>query len=104
MSNDHEKDDDAYEAVAGFMIPFKRVRETDERPENPDGSRTGSLFMTMPGCTFDDDGIKGSAAACLGAPSVIIEIGDHLEGGSRYAVDVRDMIRAAIAAHKARVR
>lgn len=105
MSEDEDEDeDDSYEAVPGFTIPIKRVREIEEMPENPDGSRTGSMFMTIHGCTFDHDGVKGSAAASVGAPSVIIEVGDHLKGGSRYVVDVRDMIRAATAAHAARMK
>jgi hypothetical protein len=103
LSEDKDEVDGAYEAVAGFTIPFKRVLEHDERPANPDGSRIGSLFMTIEGCTFDHNGVKGSAAACLGAPTVIVEVGDHMKGGSRFAVDVRDMIKAAIAAHAARV-
>lgn len=101
--DDDEKDDASYEAVPGFAVPIKRVREMDERPANPDGSRTGSMFMTLPGCTFDHNGVKGYAAASVGAPSVIIEVGDHLDGGSRYIVDVRDMIQAALNAHAARV-
>lgn len=101
--DDDEEDLDAYEAVPGFTIPIKRVREIDEMPENPDGSRTGSMFMTIEGCTFDHGGVKGFAAASVGAPTVIVEVGNHLDGGSRYIVDVRDMIRAATAAHVARI-
>lgn len=102
MTQKDDDDDDHYEPVTGFTIPFKRVLEPEERPANPDGSRSGSMFMTIGGCTFDHNGVKGSAAASIGAPTVIIEIGDHLHGGSRFVVDVRDMICATIAAHKAR--
>lgn len=96
--DDDEKDDDSYGMVPGFTIPIKRVRSIDEMPESPDGTRTGSMFMTTHGCTFDHDGVKGSVSICIGAPSVIIEAGE-----SQYIVDVRDMIRAATAAHKARI-
>lgn len=112
MSNDDKNDDqdDGYEAVLGFSVPIKRVLGHDERPENPDGSRTGSLFMTIEGCTFQDGDLKGSAAATVGAPTVVVEIvgkdRDYLtssKASSRYVVSVHDVVKVAIDAHKARM-
>lgn len=103
MIRDEDKDDDdeGYESVVGLSVPFKRVLDIDERPVNPDGSRTGSMFMTIEGCTFTHEGCRGSAAATVGAPSVVVEVSsDGVE--SRYIVDAHDIVQAAIKAHKAR--
>lgn len=102
---DKDDDDGAYTPVVGFFVPIKRVLGMDERPESADGTRHGSMFLTMEGCTFECDGIKGDAAGCVGAPSVVISIGDadsSVERGNRYIVDIKDMIETAITAHKAR--
>lgn len=108
MSKDDK--DDGYEPVVGFSVPLKRVLGHDERPENPDGSRTGSLFMTLEGCTFEHDGVQGSAAATVGAPTVVVEVidgkRDYLtksRSSSRFIVDAHDIVQVAVNAHKARM-
>lgn len=102
--------DDGCEAVVGFSVPIKRVLGHEERPENPDGSRTGSLFMTLEGCTFEEGELRGSAAATVGAPSVVVEIAreerDYLttsRTSSRYVVSAHDIVQTAVDAHKARM-
>lgn len=40
MSSEGDDKDDGYEAVVGFSVPIRRVLGHEERPENPDGSRT----------------------------------------------------------------
>lgn len=107
MSDDK---DDGYEPVAGFSVPIKRVLGHEERPENPDGSRSGSLFMTIGGCTFNVDGLKGSVAATVGTPTVVVEIvgadRDYLTSSktsSRFIVSAHDIAEVAINAHKARM-
>jgi hypothetical protein len=110
MSGKDDDKDDGYEAVVGFSVPLKRVLGSEERPENPDGSRTGSLFMTIEGCTFKEGGLHGSAAATVGAPTVVVEIvgeeRDYLTSSrtsSRFVVDVHDIVETAVKAHKARM-
>lgn len=110
MSDDKNDKNKGYEPVVGFSIPIKRVLGHDEVPENPDGSRTGSLFMTIEGCTFSVDGLKGNAAACAGAPIVVVEIigadRDYLtssKSSSRFIVTAHDIVQVAINAHKARM-
>jgi hypothetical protein len=100
MSDDDK--DDGYALAVGFSVPIKRVLEIDERPENPDGSRTGSMFMTIEGCTFEDGGLKGSAAATVGAPTVVVEIVEG-KSSSRFVVSAHDIVQVAINAHKARM-
>lgn len=107
MSDDK---DDGYKPVVGFSVPLQRVLGHEEVPENPDGSRTGSLFMTIEGCTFSVDGLKVRAAATVGAPSVVVEIigadRDYLtssKSSSRYIVSAHDIVQVAIDAHKARM-
>lgn len=108
MSDDNKND--GYELAVGFSVPMKRVLGHDERPENPDGSRTGSLFMTIDGCTFKDGSLEGSAAATVGAPTVVVEIvegvRDYLtssKSSSRYVVSAHDIVQAAVDAHRSRM-
>lgn len=110
MASDDDNERGAYTPVIGFSIPFQRVLGHEERPENPDGSRSGSLFMTIEGCTFQHDGLKGSAAVTVGAPTVVVEImgeeRDHLTSSrtsSRYVVAAHDIVEVALNAHKARM-
>jgi hypothetical protein len=110
MSDKKDDEDDGFEAVVGFSVPIKRVLGHEERPENPDGSRTGSLFMTLEGCTFKEGELHGSVAATVGAPSVVIEVEgkdrDYLttsRTSSRYIVSAHDIVQAAVNAHKARM-
>ncbi len=107
MSDDKN---DGYEPVVGFSIPFRRVLGHEERPENSDGSRSGSLFMTIEGCTFKNGNRQGSAAATVGAPSVVVEViegdRDYLtssKSSSRFIVDVHDIVQVALDAHEARM-
>ncbi len=110
MSNDKNDKDDGYEPVVGFSVPIKRVLGHEERPKNPDGSRSGSLFMTIEGCSFKDGALQGSAAVTVGAPSVVINVlgenHDYLTSSrtsSRYIVSAHDIVQVAINAHKARM-
>lgn len=99
-----EKDNEAYVPVTGFSIPFKRVLEAEERPANPDGSRSGSLFMTIEGCSYEDKEhkVSGGAAATCGAPNVVITVKSEDGRSSQYLVEAREIITAAIEAHLAR--
>lgn len=110
MSDKNDDKDDGYETVAGFSIPIKRVLGLEERPENPDGSRTGSLFMTLEGRTFKEGELHGSAAVTVGAPTVVVEIvgadRDYLTSSktsSRFVVRAHDIVQVVINAHKARM-
>lgn len=102
MSDDDDDERSSYVAVPGFSIPFERVLEVEERPVNSDGSRTGSMFLTIDGCTFIGDGCKGDICATVGAPSVVITVKGPKGKASRYLVSAKSMVEVAIKAHKAR--
>ncbi len=106
MSKDDDDETGAYVAVPGFSIPFERVLDAKERPVNADGSRTGSMFLTIDGCTFtgegENAGIKGDATSTCGAPNVVVTVRGPGKRESVYIVSAKDMIKVAIEAHKAR--
>lgn len=103
MSKDDDDDErSSYVPVPGFSIPFERVLDAEERPVNPDGSRTGSMFLTIEGCTFMHDGITGDAASTCGAPNVVVTVRGPGKRESRYLISAEDMIKTAVLAHKAR--
>ena len=102
MADDDEDDLGSSVPVPGFSIPFERVLDAEERPVNPDGSRTGSMFLTIDGCTFTDDDVEGDAASTCGAPNVVVTVRGPDKRKSQYMVSAKAIIRAAIEAHKAR--
>ena len=101
MSNEDDERS-AYVPVPGFSIPLERVLDIEERPVNPDGSRSGSMFLTIDGCTFTGDDIEGDAASTCGAPSVVVTVRGPGKRESRYMVSAKAIIKVAIEAHKAR--